>query len=124
VPRNRVEQLYREADVFLFPSFREPTGGVIIEAMRQGLPVITTDVGGPGHIVTDECGIRVSPRDPAQFATDLAGAIRRLAGDRAALQALSDGARARVADIGLWDGKIDRMIGLYESVIASSRAAR
>ena len=112
-----VERLYQQADVFLFPSFREPTGIVLFEAMRHGLPVITTDIGGPGHIVTDECGIRVPARDPQQFASDLAAAVRRLATDAKTRRSLSAGAHKRVAEIGLWDRKIGRMIELYRSIL-------
>jgi glycosyltransferase involved in cell wall biosynthesis len=116
--REEVERLYAASDVFLFPSFREPAGIVLFEAMRHGLPVITTDIGGPGHIVTDASGIRVPVRDPDQFANDLASAIGRIAMDRALLSSLSDGARKRVVEIGLWDGKIDRMMRLYRSILA------
>ena len=45
--RAEVEALYESHDLFCFPSFREPAGGVLYEAMRHGLPVITTDRGGP-----------------------------------------------------------------------------
>lgn len=121
--RPEVERLYEEADVFLFPSFREPTGIVLFEAMRHGLPIITTDIGGPGHIVTDECGIRVPARDPKQFATDLAAAIRRLAGNTKLRQQLSAGAHERVAEIGLWDKKVDRMVRLYRSVLEARQDA-
>ena len=122
VPRQRVEELYEQADIFVFPSFREPTGGVILEAMRHGLPIITTDIGGPGYIVTDKCGIGVTPHHPAQFAADLADAIRRLADDLPARAAFSQNARTRVAEIGLWDRKIDRTMGLYRSAIKSQPA--
>jgi len=43
----KVEQAYSEADIFLFPSFREPTGGVLLEAMSYGLPCVICDYGGP-----------------------------------------------------------------------------
>jgi glycosyltransferase involved in cell wall biosynthesis len=39
IPRDEVEALYESHDVFCFPSFREPAGGVLYEAMRHGLPV-------------------------------------------------------------------------------------
>ena len=60
-PRMVIEDLYRSHDVFLFPSFREPAGGVLYEAMRHGLPVITAARGGPDYIVDDTCGLRVPP---------------------------------------------------------------
>ncbi|MET1414859.1 glycosyltransferase family 4 protein [Roseibium sp. HPY-6] len=116
VPKDEVDELYADADVFLFPSFREPTGIVLFEAMRHGLPVITTSIGGPGHIVDNSCGIRLSPSEPAIFADELASSIRTLATDAERLSALAKGALERVQEIGLWDRKIERLVKLYNGV--------
>ena len=116
VSRQDVEQLYQESDVFLFPSYREPTGGVILEAMTHGLPIVTANTGGPGHIVTNASGIRVEVSNPMQFARDLADAIRKLAEHPEKLRALSLGARERVEEIGLWDKKFQRVLALYQEI--------
>jgi hypothetical protein len=79
IPRAEVEALYASHDLFCFPSFREPAGGVLYEAMRHGLPVVTADRGGPAWIVDDACGLRLPVTDPAAFAADIAAALRRLA---------------------------------------------
>ncbi|MBG6158978.1 glycosyltransferase involved in cell wall biosynthesis [Labrenzia sp. EL_159] len=114
VDRSEVERLYRTHDIFLFPSFREPTGGVILEAMRYGLPVISSNVGGPGFLVTDESGIAVPAENPEQMAADLSDAIVKVASDSTLRKRLGDGARKRVEQVGLWESKINRMIGYYE----------
>jgi glycosyltransferase involved in cell wall biosynthesis len=116
LPREQIETLYSQADVFLFPSFREPTGIVLFEAMRHGLPVITANAGGPGHIIDNSCGIRVDVHEPRQFATDLAHAIRVLATNPTQLTAYEEGARKRVRDIGLWSHKIEKLLELYADV--------
>jgi len=116
LPRDEVDALYRRSDVFLFPSFREPTGIVLFEAMNYGLPVITTDRGGPGYVVDDSCGIQVSPINPDQFARDIAQAIRTLVDDPMKLSAMRKGALSRTAEIGHWDGKISRMMEIYTSI--------
>lgn len=120
--RDQIEALYASHDVFLFPSFREPAGGVLYEAMRHGLPVITAARGGPDHIVDDSCGLRIPVTDPVGFASDLAAAIRQLQGDPLRLAMLGNGARARVAAEGLWPVKADRMVALYQSILAAPRA--
>jgi glycosyltransferase involved in cell wall biosynthesis len=116
LPPEAVDAHYEKADVFLFPSFREPTGIVLFEAMRHGLAVITTDRGGPGHIVDDRSGIRVPVTTPQQFADDLAEAIRLLAIDKARLSALREGARERVQEIGSWPNKINAMLTFYREL--------
>ena len=105
VPRERVSELYEEADVFVFPSFREPAGGVLYEAMRAGLPVVTVAYGGPNFIVDDASGIRLGLSTPEALADDVAAAVRRLDDDPALRQKLGRGARARVAAEGLWERK-------------------
>ncbi len=106
VPRDQVESFYQAADIFVFPSYREPGGSVVFEAMGHGLPLIVSDRGGPGYMVDESCGIRLHPVEPAQYASDLAAAISRLAQDRPLRQALGAGARNRAAQIALWDSKV------------------
>lgn len=119
VPRAEVDDLYRRADVFVFPSFREPMGGVLFEALHWGLPVITAARGGPDFIIDDSCGIRVPVTDPERYPRDIAAAVRRLACDPALCRRLGQGARQRIAGFGTWDATASRMIGLYRDTIAA-----
>ena len=116
VERAEVEKLYQSHDVFLFPSFREPTGGVILEAMRYGLPVISTSVGGPGFLVTEDSGVVVAATNPDQMAIELSDAIAKLASDPEYRNHLAEGARKRVEEIGLWDNKLSRMLEYYKEI--------
>ena len=117
IPRADVDDLYQQADVFVFPSFREPSGNVIFEALGHGLPVITTDRGGPGYVINEDSGIRVAADTPAQLAQDLALAIRRLAGDADLREKLSLGAVNRARQLALWPNKINGMLNLYREVV-------
>jgi glycosyltransferase involved in cell wall biosynthesis len=121
VTRARVEQLYKNSDGFLFPSFREPSGNVVFEALRHGLPVITTDIGGPGHVIDQTCGLTVPAQTPDQLAADLATAITRLAQDTELRARLSAGARNRISDIGLWRNKADWLLDLYGELTEQSQ---
>jgi glycosyltransferase involved in cell wall biosynthesis len=122
IPRAEVEALYASHDVFCFPSFREPAGGVLYEAMRHGLPVVTADRGGPGWIVDDACGLRLPVTDPAAFAADIADALRRLAASPSLRATLGDGARAKVRREGLWSAKADRLVDLYADITGHRNA--
>jgi glycosyltransferase involved in cell wall biosynthesis len=123
VPRAEVEALYASHDVFCFPSFREPAGGVLYEAMRHGLPIVTADRGGPGWIIDRASGIKLPVTDPDRFAIDIAAALRRLAGDPALRWRLGGGARDKVAREGLWPRKADRMVALYRDILDHQTAA-
>jgi glycosyltransferase involved in cell wall biosynthesis len=84
--------------------------------MQAGLPVITVDYGGPAFITDDACAIRLQLGTPEALARDLAAAIRTLYHDPERRAAMGQAARTRVAAEGLWPRKIDRLLGLYETV--------
>ena len=68
--------LYRNAQFFVLSSDEEGLGIVILEAMASGLPVISTNCGGPATAVVDgETGFLT----PVGDADSLAHAIQRLA---------------------------------------------
>jgi glycosyltransferase involved in cell wall biosynthesis len=74
--REDVPDLIRAMDVLLLPSWEEPFGRALIEAMALGVPVIATNVGGPPEIITDgREGYLLPPREPHAWAR----AIRRFA---------------------------------------------
>jgi glycosyltransferase involved in cell wall biosynthesis len=75
-----------EHDIFIFPSLFEGFGLVILEAMSQGLPVITTpNTGGPMIIKDGKDGFIVPIRD-SQAIVDR---VVKLAHDRERLSAMS-----------------------------------
>ena len=118
LPGPRVEEFYRSADMFVFPSYREPGGNVIFEAMGYGLPLVVSDLGGPGAAVDQTCGVRVHPDSPDQYARDLAMALARLVKEPALRLALGEGARRRASANGLWEAKAQQVGSIYEGVLA------
>lgn len=123
LPRDEIDAFYRAADVFLFPSYREPGGNVPYEAMGFGLPVVTSDRGGPASAVNDSCGITVTPESPERYPAALAAAVRRLVDDPALRARLSSGARVRVQASGTWDARVAAMEELFRDVAAQRGAS-
>lgn len=115
-----VEEFYREADVFVFPSYREPGGNVPFEAMSHGLPMIVSDRGGPGYVVADDCGIKLTPTDPVQLAADLSMAIRKLATNADLRTKMGEAARRRVIEIGTWDQRMVQIDQVYDEIAGRS----
>jgi glycosyltransferase involved in cell wall biosynthesis len=124
IPRAEVEELYAGSDAFLFPSFREPSGSVVFEAMRHALPIIAADRGGPGHVVNRRSGILVPVEGPDQLASALADAIRELASSPQQALALSRGARKRAVELGSWPGKVEAMAAIYQSIVNNQEQPR
>lgn len=118
-PHEEVEAFYRAADIFVFPSFREPGGNVAFEAMSYGLPLIVSDRGGPGTTVTDDCGIRITPVDPESYAHGIADAVRRLVDNGAERAAMGQAARRRVLEYGTWDQHMATIDKIYAQILDS-----
>lgn len=119
IPREKVDELYQNADVFCFPSFREPSGSVIFEALSHGLPAIVADRGGPGHVIDDTCGFKIPVTTPDELADNLASAIQTLATMPELRHSLSDGALKKMEDLALWPSKIGALLAHYEEILKS-----
>ena len=57
LPRIQLAEMYRQADVMLFPSLFEGLGLVVLEAMASGIPVITTPNGPATSYVMGRTGL-------------------------------------------------------------------
>ncbi|MGQ9621732.1 MAG: glycosyltransferase family 4 protein, partial [Bacteroidales bacterium] len=95
VSREIVINEMHKSDIFLFPSF-EGGGMVVLEAMAAGLPIVCLEYGGPGEMVTDECGFKIKPVTPEQTIKDLADALLKLANDPELRKKMGEAGRRRV----------------------------
>ncbi|MBN2570118.1 MAG: glycosyltransferase family 4 protein [Deltaproteobacteria bacterium] len=100
-----LNNLYRQHDVFLFPSLHDSSGNVVLEAMAFGLPVVCLDLGGPGVIVDEICGWKVSTEGKTadDVVNDLAEGLIRLAGDDALRERYGKNAAERIQTHFTWE---------------------
>lgn len=70
VPDEHLPALYRQAKVFVFPSFYEGFGLPPLEALASGTPVITSNISSLPEVV-GEAGRLVDPTNPDQLAIAL-----------------------------------------------------
>ncbi|WP_294353150.1 glycosyltransferase family 4 protein [uncultured Sphingomonas sp.] len=71
VDEAELERRYASAGVFVMPSYYEGFGMPYIEAMRYGVPVVGTRVGGIPEVVPEETGLLVPPGDADALAAAL-----------------------------------------------------
>lgn len=95
--------------IVVVPSRFEALSVVALEAMRAGIPVVATRVGGIPEVVVDSVtGLLVAPDDPAA----LGAAIGTLLADPPRRQAMGAAGRARVAERFC----VDTMVAAYEEL--------
>jgi len=105
VPRSRVKEHYRWADVFLLPSICEGSATVTYEALANGLPIICTS--NAGSIVRDgKEGFLIPIRDSEAIVEKL----YRLRDDRALLENMSHAARKRYRTHGNLEAYARRLV--------------
>lgn len=75
VPWREVKDAYLDNDVFLFTSLRDSFGSQLLEAMSQGLPIITLDHHGARDFVPAGAGIKVPVINPTETVNALAQAV-------------------------------------------------
>jgi len=112
-PRDDVARIMRAHSVYCMPSYGEPFGMTLLEAMASGVPVVTTDAGGPPFIVHAEGGRVVPMRD----AERLAAALVEILADRALQENMGEYNRRRVEAEFDWSRSLDRMESVYAQVL-------
>jgi glycosyltransferase involved in cell wall biosynthesis len=72
--RSDVATITRALDVLVGPSWEEPFGRSVIEAMAMETAVVATNVGGPAEYIEDGVdGVLLSPKDIPAWAAAVAG---------------------------------------------------
>lgn len=115
--RNDVPELMAALDVLASSSYGEAFPNVLGEAMACGVPCAVTDVGDSAYIVGDT-GRVVASGDMRGLAAALEALLTLPASEKTAL---SERARARVAENFEMGGVVRRYEDFYESLLANVR---
>jgi glycosyltransferase involved in cell wall biosynthesis len=119
--RGDVPEILAQTDIFVLASKTETLPISILEAMRAGLPVIASDVGGVSEEVLDgETGFLVA----SGSVEELSAALQRLLADKELRIAMGRAGRKRFERFFQSDGMIERTSALYEQVLAETLAVR
>ena len=105
---------YAAAEMVVMPSHYESFGMVALEAMAMGTPVIASEVGGLAHLVKHGVtGYHVPSRDPEA----LAARIYELLSNQECRKVLGRQARDYARQYA-WANIVDRMMAVYEEIVA------
>jgi glycosyltransferase involved in cell wall biosynthesis len=108
---------YADMDIFVFPSYTDTFGNVVLEALSSGVPAVVTPGGGPKYIVRDRHTGYVVPD------TGFSTTIATLAHDPAQLSSMRSAAREYALSCS-WDAVFNRVSpGYLEALPANEFAA-
>ena len=96
-----LDELYRDADIFLMPTRNDPFPMVLAEAAAYGLPVVASDVGGvPDRVETGVAGVLLkSGAAAAKYADVVMGVVS----DQSVYGGMSTSARTRYETDFTWE---------------------
>lgn len=122
-PDADIPVLYRLAaarhGVFINPALVENFGITLIEASSSGLPVVSTDHGGPQTIIANcDSGLLVDARDTGE----IQAALKRLLVDRELWERYSQAGIAGVRKHYAWSAHAERYLDEIERLVAADRA--
>lgn len=109
-----LRQVYKQCDIFLFPTIYDIYGMVLLEAMYFGLPTITSLNGGSSMMVRDgENAIMLKDFD----ANNWAKTVEKLAENKELRDKLGMAAHKTIAEHFTWDALADKFIEVYKRSI-------
>ena len=118
VNQDRIRDYYRQADIFVLPSFAEGIPVVLMEAMAMEVPCISTFVAGIPELVRNEIdGILIPPSDEQELALS----IGRLIDDPNLRRRLGAAGRQRVIEKYDLDQNVARLAEIFADRIGGHR---
>jgi colanic acid/amylovoran biosynthesis glycosyltransferase len=118
VNQDRIRDFYRQADIFVLPSFAEGIPVVLMEAMAMEVPCISTFVAGIPELVRNEIdGILIPPSDEQELALS----IGRLIDDPDLRRRLGAAGRQRVLEKYDLDRNVARLAEIFAYRIGGHR---
>jgi glycosyltransferase involved in cell wall biosynthesis len=115
--KDALRALYREANLFLFPSRDEGMPNAVLEAMASGLPVVATNIAGNEELVVPgETGILV----PSDDAEALRNGLETCLEDESLRKRMGRAGRRRVEESYSWTGAASAYLRLLEDISESA----
>ncbi|WP_010663975.1 glycosyltransferase family 4 protein [Marinilabilia salmonicolor] len=114
VAHDQIPGFYQKADLFLLPSVEEGIANVVLEAMAQEVPVVSTNCGGMAEVIKDgENGLLVPVRDPEA----IANAVIQVVNNQVDLSAIVEAAKETIIKSHLLSGQINAFEKMYNEVL-------
>lgn len=117
---SKMKEQYQWADAFVFPSLREATGTVVMEAMSYGLPVVAFDIHGASIVLDNSCGILIPIITKEQMVKDFSDAIVKLYNNLELRKKMGEAGRRKVEENYLWEKRGKKMNEIYREIACTN----
>jgi glycosyltransferase involved in cell wall biosynthesis len=115
--RRDIPDLLSIMNCFLLPSFREAFPISVLESLAAGVPVVATNVGGPGEIIhPGQEGFLADPEDT----DDMAKHVLKILGDPELARTLGENGRRRVTAFEI-ERVAERTATVYRELLDAKR---
>lgn len=108
---------FEKAEMFAFPSLRDTSGTVVLEAMSMEIPTICFNHQGGALMVDDDCGIKIKNLNITQMVDDLSKSLIYLSDNPEIRLAMGKASRVKVENEYDWDVRVDRLLKDYKEVL-------
>ena len=98
--------------LLVHPSFHDSGGFVVVEALAQGVPVLTLDRGGPAFLA-ESGGVAVSATPASSLIDRMSEAMGTMLSERTRW---SEAARRRAEEALAWERIVDVYDGIYDNI--------
>jgi glycosyltransferase involved in cell wall biosynthesis len=117
VSHDEMNRVFSEADVFTFPSLRDTSGAIVLEAMAMEIPTVCIDHQGAAIMVDKTSGLKIAPDSPDKMAEAIAVAISSLMEDDVICKKMGIAARERVTQEYDWSVRVQRTDEDYQELV-------
>ncbi len=116
IPFEKMTQEYENASVFVMPSIRETTGAVLLEAMSNGVPLVTIDKFGGPVLFDNDSAYLYSGNTLSEYKNNLKNILIRCAENPDELKIKGEKLK-ELAYENVWSRKIDFYNHIYKKVM-------
>lgn len=113
LPRENAMNIMNDCHLLVFPSIKEGTPHVVLEALSLGLPVICHDACGMGTAVDERCGLKIPLCSPSVSEVGFRNALKKMGRSPELIEKLSVGAIIRAQELS-WEKKVECFSKAYD----------
>lgn len=116
-PREKTLEIINDSDVLLFPSMLDAAASTMMEAMYYEKPVLCLDHGGPGDLITSDCGVKVRPGAIQEVIDDFVKALLTLSDSPSLCRDKGKAGKNRLIEKYSWENRIKMIKGVYSKAM-------